>query len=273
MLVLIVVLVSRLDFPGWILRGLSNLIPSRPASEYTPQEIGELRQKVSSLEQQNTILNEMVLEHQRESSLSHWSVDIPYSLVDARILYRDHARLFDIAIIDRGTNDGVEVEMPVVDSKGLVGRVVATRAAISRVLLLTSPDCSFGVIDQRSRDLGIVRGTEPVKWSMGRNQAQDQVSPNMLQLMYLSPSAQISVQDVLITSGLSGVTPRGIRVGEVVEIISHEEQGRFDIRVRPFADFDHLENVAVVLFREQNIEDLKDLVGVTGEAALPPGPG
>jgi rod shape-determining protein MreC len=257
-LVLLVLVVGRLDFPGWILRGISGLVPSKPAAQYTQEEVDALKSKAAGLEQQNTFLNEMVLEAQRLQGLSQLKNTVPYDLLNAKIIYRDYGRLFDTAIIDRGSYDGVQVEMPVIDSDGLVGRVVATRAAVSRIVLLTSPDCSFGVIDQRSRDLGIIRGTQPVKWTMKRTDS-DQLKPNMLDLQYLSPSAQISVQDILITSGLSGVTPQGLRVGEVVEIISHEEEGSFNVRVRPFADFEHLENVSVVLFKEKDLADFKEL--------------
>jgi len=88
--------------------------------------------------------------------------------------------------------------------------------------------------------------------------------PNMLELSYLSPSAEIRVQDVIVTSGLSGITPPGIRVGEVATIISLEEQGRFEIHVRPFADFEHLENVGVILYREEDRLELEDLIEETG---------
>ena len=253
--VLIVVLIGRLDFPGWVLRGLSGMVPAKPALQYTPEEVQSLKADVDSLKRQNTALNEMVLEYRRMEALSNVTEDIPAKLLDARVIYRDHARLFDTAIIDRGSSDGVEIEMPVVDSHGLVGRVVSTTAAISRVVLLTSPDCAVGVIDQRSRDLGIVRGSGASGWTFGSN-AGSQVSPDTLDLEYLSPSAQINVQDLLITSGLSGITPKGIRVGEVVEIINREQEGRFEIHVRPYADFNHLENVAVVLFKEQDFSKL-----------------
>jgi cell shape-determining protein MreC len=89
----------------------------------------------------------------------------------------------------------------------------------------------------------------------------------MLELEYLSPSAQISVQDILLTSGLSGITPPGLRVGEVVEIISRQEEGTYEIRVQPFADLDHLENVAVVIYEEQKLDEINALSN--GEAEPP----
>jgi rod shape-determining protein MreC len=264
----LVFLISRLDFPGWMLRGLSGLIPQRPAEQYTPEEIRDLQSKIDNLQQQNTYLNELILEMQRSAGMTEIASTIPYDLIGAKVIYRDHARLFDTAIIDKGSYDGIEVDMPVVDSKGLVGRIVATTGAVSRISLLTSPDCSFGVIDQRSRDLGIIHGGEPIRWNT-RNNPGDEVPPDILQLAYLSPSAQISVQDILITSGLSGITPPGLRVGEVVEIISREEEGSYDIRVRPYADFEHLEELSVVLYKENQIQDINQLLNITGPVGEP----
>jgi rod shape-determining protein MreC len=250
--ILLAVLLGHLDFPGWIVRGLSSVVPSKPDTPHTEEQYQALNEKVNTLEQQNTYLNELLLEYKRQDNLSVVSQEIQIPTIDARVIYRDHARLYDTMVIDRGTHDGVKVGMPVVDANGLIGRITSITAATSHVALITSPDCSYGVIDQRSRDVGIVRGTRPVAWNFTKEKIKDQIPPDMLEFQYLSPSAQINVSDLLITSGLSGITPKGLRVGEVVEIIRREEEGRFDIRVRPFADFNHLENVEVVLFNEEN---------------------
>lgn len=266
--VLIALLIGRLGFLGWILRGLAGLIPSRPATQYAQQEVEDLKAQVNRLQQENAILNELIVENTQVEQLNLLSENLPYQLLNAHIIYRDHARLFDTALIDRGSFDGVKEEMPVMDANGLVGRVVATTSAVSRIVLLTSPNCAFGVIDQRSRDLGIIRGTETVRWNLGHGATEDQPPPDMLELEYLSPSAQISVQDILLTSGLSGITPPGLRVGEVVEIISRQEEGIYEIRVRPFADLDHLENVAVVIYEEQKLDQINELSNPEAEPPL-----
>jgi rod shape-determining protein MreC len=266
--VVFALLIGRLGFLGWILRGLSGLVPSGPATQYTEQEIEDLKAQVGRLQQENAVLNQMIVENSQVEQLNGLDESLPYQLLNAHIIYRDHARLFDTALIDRGSYDGVKVEMPVMDAGGLVGRVVATTSAVSRIVLLTSPNCAFGVIDQRSRDLGIVRGTDPVRWTIGHRETEDGPPPDMLDLEYLSPSAQISVQDILLTSGLSGITPRGLRVGEVVEIIRRQEEGKYEIRVRPFADFDHLENVAVVLYSEQKLDEINELTNGGTESQL-----
>ncbi len=265
--VILVFVIGRLDFPGWVLRGISGLVPPTGTGAYTPEEIQELRDRLGALESENALLRERIVRLQDEEEIGKADIGEGYETVTAHVIYRDHSRMFDTAVIDRGTVEGIEVGMPVVDSRGLVGRIVASRAAISRIVLVTSSDCAFGVVDQRSRELGIVRGSDPVKWrSLGNASGNGiEIPPNVLELEYLSPSADISVHDTLVTSGLSGITPSGIRVGEVVEIVSHEEQDWYDIRVRPFADLDHLETVAVVLYGEEERVDLGELLEESGE--------
>ena len=260
-LILLVLIVRQLDFPGWILRGASNLVPEKNQPAYTPEEVSELRELAGRLEGENVLLKEMIRSERETDEIIVQEEIIGFPVLPAKIIYRDHARIFAAALIDRGTADGVTVGMPVVDADGLVGRVVSTRAAVSRIQLITSPDCAFGVLDQRSREIGVVRGSESIRWEFTDGIPR----PDYLELSYLSPSADISVQDILITSGLSGITPPGLRVGEVVEIVSKAEQGSYNIRIRPFADVDHVYSVGVVLFTEESADEMVDILKEEGE--------
>lgn len=270
LLVLLVLVIGRLDFPGWIMRALSSLVPQGPRQAYTIEEISELRDNLGRYESENALLREQINQLRNELNLSQSAENAAYEILPARVIYRDHARLFATAIIDKGTVDGVRVNMPVVDSSGLVARIVSASGAVSRIELISSPECAFGVIDQRSREIGIVRGSEPVQWSFIPGAKKEESEPGLLVLQYLSPSADISIQDILVTSGLSGISPNGIRVGEVVEIISREEEGRFDVNVRPFADLEHLENVGVVLFTEETQAEILMLLEEEGTVPQEP---
>lgn len=268
-LVIIVVILGRLDFPGQMLRALASLVPATPQPAYTPEEITQLREEIGALESENVLLKERIFSLCEELAIENIKEEAAYPILTTQIIYRDHTRFFDMVIINKGSSDGVKPEMPVVDSRGLVGRVVSTRGAISRVQLITSPDCAFGVKDQTTGNFGIVHGSESMQWLMGDDADESrETPPHVLVLEYLSPSAVINVRDSLVTSGLSGITPPGIRVGEVREIITREGEGLFDIRVEPYADFEHLNTVGVILYHSADIDDIVDLVG---EDALIPG--
>jgi rod shape-determining protein MreC len=266
------ILLGKLDFPGRVFRAIASIVPTSHHAPPQDESEEDLRARIRQLEGENTVLRESLLQYQGEGQIEGIQAGLGFPVLPAVVIYRDHARLFDTAIINVGTSDGVEANMPVVDSSGLVGRVVATRGAVSRILLITSPDCSFGVRDVRSRELGVVQGSKSVSWWVDRDAESGTVSPapDLLELTYLSPSVEIRVQDLLITSGLSGITPPGIRVGEVATIISHEEQGRFEIHVRPFSDIEHLESVGVVLYKEEEQFELEELINEEGGTVGPP---
>lgn len=262
-LIAVVMLIGLLDFPGWVLRGVGSLFPAGKPAAYTAEEVEELRTRLGDLEGENAYLRELIAGLQDEAEIETIQFELGYDVLPAKIIYRDHSRMFQTAIIDRGSADGVEIGMPVTDSQGIIGRIVSTSAAVSRIVLVSSPDCSFGVIDQRSREIGVIRGSDSVQWEPGRIRQSGQ-KPYLLVLEYFSPSADIGIHDTLVTSGLSGITPPGIRVGEVVEIISHAEQGWFEISVMPFADLEHLEIVGIVLYEEELRSQVEGLLEETG---------
>ena len=266
-IVVAVVLIGRLDFFGWVLRGFNELVPSKPPPQYSEEQATDFKAQIGDLEAENAILREMVDDLRNRLNISANEAYSSFSVIEAEVIWRDHARLYKTAIINRGQADGVEVGMPVVDANGLVGRIVQARGAISRIELITSPDCSFGIVDQRSRAPGIVRGSETVKWQREDGMGFDDqaVPPNILELEYLSPSADIQTDDVLVTNGLSGITPGGIRVGQVDQIISMQEKDWYEIRVLPFADIDHLETVAVIIYSEKELAGTEDILNETGE--------
>jgi len=271
-IIVAVILIGRLDFFGWVLRGLNSLVPSRPLPAYTDDEIVDFKARIGDLGAENAILREMVTDLRNRLEISETDEYAGLSVVQAEVIWRDHAGLYETVVINRGIADGINVGMPVVDSHGLVGRIIQARGAISKVELITSPDCAFGVIDQRSRELGITRGTNPVRWQREEGLGYDgnPVPPDILELEYLSPDADIRTDDVLITNGLSGITPEGLRVGQVDQIIQ-QEQDWFEILVLPFADLDHLENVAVVLYDEDVFEEIESLLNESeGAIELPP---
>ncbi len=260
--VLFFLLLGWLDFFGWVLRGLAEVIPDKPDPEYTAEEVSGYRQLIGELESENAILREIITRQQNELGIVEGDLDVGFDLVTGQVIYHDHARLFETALINRGTIDGIQIGMPVIDTNGLVGRVVSTRTAVSRIELITSPECSIGVLDQRSRELGVTRGSNPIKWqrSDGLGFDGEPLPPDILELEYLSPTADISTGDVLVTSGLSGITPRGIRVGQVVDIYTVEEQDWYNIRIEPFSDLEHLDSIAVILFEEEHKDEVDSLL-------------
>ena len=134
--------------------------------------------------------------------------------------------------VNRGSDDGVQADMPVISPKGIVGRVIGRPAShASRVQLLVDPAAAAGALVERTRSGGIVVGAE---------------GDPPLQLQLVSNLADVVVGDVAVTSGTDGVYPKGFPIGRVEK--SERGAGLYrQISVRPMVDFSSLENVLIVL--------------------------
>lgn len=160
---------------------------------------------------------------------------VPMDTVAARVVGRDGVPWFRTLTIDRGEADGVTLDAPVMSPTGVVGRVFAVGLRAARVQLLLDRDSGAGVLVERSRVPGVVSG----QVSGPEAFAEDLV------LKYVPERADVAVGDVVVTSGLDRIYPKGLVVGRVRSV--GRGSGLFrDIRVEPSARFDRLEEVLVV---------------------------
>lgn len=148
----------------------------------------------------------------------------------ARIIAHDPSVWNSSFIVDVGSEDGVQVDSPVISEQGLVGRVIEVSKGNSRVLLASDPDSSVAGLDDRSRVTGIVQGT-------GRNQ---------LRFGYVSAAEDVQKDDVIVSSGLGGVFPKGYRLGTVVRKGDAENGLMADIVLAPAVDFASLDYVFIL---------------------------
>ena len=141
-------------------------------------------------------------------------------------------------IIDRGWADGIVRDRPVMAAGGLVGRVRVITEHTATVLLLTDPNSSVDVIDERSRVRGLLVGA--VRSTAFRRPA------SLTQLEYVSHDSDVQEGDELMTSGMDGIYPKGLPVGRVHEL-NKDEFGLFEEAwVLPLADMSRLEEVVVL---------------------------
>ena len=134
--------------------------------------------------------------------------------------------------------------MPVVNGDGLVGRVVDTGAGFSRVMAIIDASSGVSGIVERTRDNGILTGTD----SSGDGDA-------LMMMGNLPLDADLMPGDTVITSGLAGVFPKGIAVGEVTEVRPSTDGMRNQAIVTPWVDFYHLEEVMVITTKPVNISE------------------
>ncbi len=190
-----------------------------------------LRQQVEALSQEMSRLREQALAAQRLERLLQFRGQTPYRTAAARVIGRDPTRWFDTLVVDRGGRDGIRRNAPVVTTDGVVGRVIEVTPTTSRVLLIADSRSAVGVLVQQSREVGVVEGRGGM----------------MLRLKYLSRTALVQVSDLVITSGLGGVFPRGLVVGRVVKVVKEEGALQQEAEVTPTVPLDRVEEVLVLL--------------------------
>lgn len=160
------------------------------------------------------------------------------NVIGARVVANDPRSDFKIVTIDRGTDDGVDPNLAVIGSRGLVGRVVNVGRFFANVLLITDPNNAVDVLVLRSRARAMLVGGPS---GVG-------LFPNhyISRLEFLERKSDITNGDIVITSGLDGVYPPGIPIGIVSEVGS-DSNGIFkEAAVVPFEDLSNIEELLVV---------------------------
>ncbi len=132
--------------------------------------------------------------------------------------------------IDKGQRDGVARDMAVIAPAGVVGRVVTPGGRNAKVQLLIDRNAAAGALIERSRAQGVAVGTGEAH----------------LRLDYVSEVADVVVGDVVVSSGIDGIYPKGFVIGKVTTV--EKSGGAYrSIAIAPAVDFSSLEHVLVVL--------------------------
>jgi rod shape-determining protein MreC len=137
---------------------------------------------------------------------------------------------FRTLTIDKGTRDGLRPDMAVIAPDGVVGRLVMPSVRSARVQLLVDRNAAAGVLVERTRAQGVVVGS----------------GEERLQMQYVSEASDIVVGDIVVTSGIDTIYPKGLVVGRV-ELVEKNGPAFKKIIVKPAVDFSRLEEVLVVL--------------------------
>jgi rod shape-determining protein MreC len=193
-------------------------------NEKLTRENGFLRSKINSA-------NETYLENQRLKELLSFKQKSAFKVVACRVIGRSVDNWSSVVIVDKGESSGIKKGMPVVNSLGLVGRVVESGSATSKIMLINDPNLNVSAIVQRSRQEGLITGT------LG----------NAMIMKYLPADAEIAVSDIVITSGLSSNYPKGILIGTVASIgTEFSGLSRYAL-IKPAVSLSNLEEVLVVV--------------------------
>lgn len=196
----------------------------------TEQDNDRLRQENRHLHQQLDSLEETRLANERLRKLLDFKQSVDLRMLPAQVIAEDASSWFRTVVIDKGAQDGVREGLPVVVAEGVVGRTMQVAPYQSRVLLISDASSSVAVLIQPSRSRAVSRG-----------------KGDHLVLDYALRDEKVTIGDQVVTSGMGGVYPKGLRVGQVTEV-QRGHYGLFQaVRIEPSVDFSRLEEVLVLL--------------------------
>jgi rod shape-determining protein MreC len=193
------------------------------------KENERLRRRIVELEQQAVRLSEVEQTDKRLEALLNLRSSLDGDLLAAQIIGRDPLPWFSTMTINKGEADGVHKNAAVLSPLGVVGQIMSTGARSARVLLITDHNSGVDALVQRSRARGIVEGALDGGCVM----------------KYLKRGEDVEVGDRVVTSGLDGIFPKGIIVGEVTRV-TRGNRGLLQVaEIKPAVPLDRIEEVLV----------------------------
>jgi len=199
------------------------------ALQQVQQENGALKQELQNLqvrlqqeraEAQRTDNLRQLLELRERANLD---------TVAAEVIAGAASPDFKTVTIDKGTSDSLDNDMAVISPAGVVGRIILPSRRASKVQLLIDRNAAAGALIERTRVQGVVVG----------------IGDGMLHMQYVPGTADVKIGDLVVTSGIDGIFPKGFVIGT----IDRAERGAgayHEIVIRPAVDFSRLEEVLIV---------------------------
>jgi rod shape-determining protein MreC len=198
-------------------------------------ENAALRAKVDDLTQQAASVPELEREVARlRDQLGLRRAQPSFQWIEAQIVLVDPSNASSSVTINRGSRDGLQDGMTVMTAQGIVGRVIRVTPSWSKVMLITNVGSSVNATVQDTRTRGIVSG---------------QRRPNGVGLVmrHITQGEAIETGDRVITSGLGGVFPAGIVIGQVTDVRQRDTDLFQEATIEPMVDLHRLESVLVIV--------------------------
>ncbi len=211
---------------GRVWRGYIDLVDAN-------QENQILRERVLELEEMNLHFREALVATGHLERIVSMQQDFETPMLPSQVSGLDVNPLYRSLLLDRGRGHGVAAGNPVVTHAGVVGLVTRTSTHAAKTMLVLDRQSRIDALLQRSRTRGLLHGR----------------GTSELEFEYVAQGGDVKVGDVAITSGLGGVYPKGLRLGEVIELNDSEGSLMRRARLKPAVDFGKLEQVFVMLRR------------------------
>ena len=205
---------------------LSDIETLKNENQQLKDENSSLQEQLRELEilkSENNTLKEYVNLKDKYSS---------YTTVPAYVIQRSLSNYDKIIVINAGTDDGIDVNMPVISESGLVGHVISVTSDTAKVQTIIDTASNVSANISNVQDSVILKGTLN--------------STDILRATYIPADSTILQGDEVVTSGLGGIYPKGILIGNVKSVINTQNEADRYAEIEVSTDFSSLETVLVI---------------------------
>lgn len=195
----------------------------------TERDNRRLREEVVRLRLENQITNELMAENERLRDSLGFQKEAPRSGVTVHVIAKEVSPSSNTFTINKGSSHGVDQDLPVITPDGIAGRIQAVLPETAKIQLLTDPGSIIAVRVQRNREEGLLEG-----------------KLDHCALKYVSFYMDVQEGDLLVSSGLDGIYPKGLPVAVVTAVRKHEASSFQTVIAEPVVRFNRLEEALVL---------------------------
>ncbi len=201
------------------------------------KELEQLQVRMAQLEAAEQENAQLAAENARLKALLNYVETLEnFNYITAVVTGNSQGVWFEVFTINAGRNKGIEKDMAVINADGLVGRVCEVGANWSKVTSIIDASSEVSVMVERTRDVGVARGVFKSN------------SDNELELYFLPSGFDLVPGDIIVTSGMGSMFPKGVMVGTVSQVTRQSAEGnQSNAVIEPSVDFGHMEEVIVIV--------------------------
>lgn len=194
------------------------------------RENERLKDELARLRLENQITSELLSENERLRAAMDFKKLHPPRSVVVQVIGKESSPSSSTITVNKGSDDGLAKNMAVITPEGVVGRVLTVLAGTAKVQLVTDPGSTLAVRVMRNREEGLLEGRI-----------------DRCALKYVSYYVDIQEGDILVTSGLDGIYPKGLPVATVTTVKKHEASSFQTVTAKPAVRFSRLEEALVLI--------------------------
>lgn len=218
--------------------GLAGLWNNYVDLRHIRDENKQLQQTIDRLRLEQAELHEDALQGQRLQALVKFREGYAYATMPAQVIGTSGSSQSRVLYLDKGSDDGLKPDMAVITGDGIVGKVRDVFAHTAQVLLINDQTSGAGVILEKTRIRGILRGN----------------AAGQPQVINILADQRIQPGEPVLTAGGDQIFPRGLPVGVVEKVVRDPERSGFiEVVVKPAADLQHLDEVLVIASMDSHL--------------------